>query len=61
MQIFTILAFITLPLTLITGIFGMNTDHTPIVGVPGDFWIVIGIMAVLGSSFFIYFKRKGWL
>lgn len=61
MKTLTILAFVTFPLTLISSVFGMNTDHMPIVGLPGDFWIVTGMMVVLATLFFVYFKRKGWL
>ncbi len=61
MKTFTILAFITLPLSLISQLFSMNTHATPILGVPGDFWIVIGIMALTGGLCFVYFKRRGWL
>ncbi|MDE1924790.1 MAG: CorA family divalent cation transporter [Patescibacteria group bacterium] len=61
MKTFTVLAFITLPLTLITGIFGMNTRYTPLICNAGDFWIVIGMMMVVGIGFVAYFIRKGWL
>lgn len=61
MKILTIMAFVTFPLSLIAGIFGMNTDFNPIVGMPFDFWVVIGIMAGLTSTFFIFFKYKKWL
>jgi magnesium transporter len=61
MKILTIMAFVTFPLTLITSIFGMNTEYLPIVGLPGDFWIILGFMALLALSFFIFFKRKKWL
>ncbi len=61
MKTFTILAFITLQLSLISQLFSMNTHTTPILGLPGDFWIVIGIMALTGAVFFVYFKKKGWL
>ena len=60
MKIFTIMAFTTFPLTLLSSIFGMNTHYLPIVGMPGDFWYVIGMMAVMTSSFFAYFKYKRW-
>jgi magnesium transporter len=60
MKILTIMAFTTFPLTLISSIFGMNTHYLPIVGMPGDFWIVIGIMAFLMLSFFTFFKYKRW-
>jgi magnesium transporter len=61
MKTLTIMAFITLPLTLITGIFGMNTEHTPIVGNDMDFWVVLCIMAIVSLVLFVYFKRKKWL
>jgi magnesium transporter len=61
MKVLTIMAFVTFPLTLISSILGMNTDYLPIVGLPGDFWIVTGFMAFLAVVFFIYFKRKKWL
>lgn len=60
MKILTIMAFVVFPLSLIASIFGMNT-HLPIVGLPGDFWIVIGGMAMLTVFFFAYFKYKKWL
>ena len=61
MKIFTILAFITFPLTLFTSMFGMNTVTTPIVGNEGDFWIILSIMGVVSVSFFAYFKHKDWI
>ncbi len=61
MKTLTIMAFITFPLTLITGIFSMETTTKPIVGMQGDFWIILGIMAATMTIFFVVFKRKGWL
>lgn len=63
MKIFTILAFITFPLTLFTSLFGMNTsvDNTPIVGHPLDFWIILGAMGLVTILFFVYFKYKRWI
>lgn len=61
MKTFTILAFITFPLTLFTSLFGMNTVTTPIVGDNGDFWIILGIMVIVTIFFFVYFKYKKWI
>lgn len=61
MKTLTIMAFITFPLTLISSIFGMNTVTMPLTGTPGDFWLIIFIMAVASVGFFIYFKHKNWL
>lgn len=60
-KLLTIFAVIVFPLSLLAAIFGMNTDYLPIVGWPGDFWIVIGLMAA-GTIFMIaFFKKKRWI
>ncbi len=61
MRIFTILAFVTYPLTLFSSMFGMNTTHTPIVGAKYDFWIIMGIMVCVSVGFFTYFRHRKWL
>lgn len=61
MKFFTILAFLILPLTLITSIFGMNTIHLPIIGFKYDFWIVIGLMTIVSLAMYLYFKYKKWI
>ena len=61
MKVLTIMAFVTFPLSLVASIFGMNTEYLPIVGRPGDFWIVIEIMAVLTLFMFWFFKHNKWL
>jgi len=61
MKNLTIMAFVTFPLVLVSSMFSMNARYMPIVGAPGDFWIILGIMSVLALFFFIYFKTKRWL
>lgn len=61
MKVFTILAFVTFPLTLVAAIFGMDTRETPIVGSPHDFWIIIGLMLFAACTMFFIFRRKKWL
>lgn len=61
MKFFTIMAFITLPLTLFTSLFGMNTSSAPFVGHPLDFWIITGIMLATAVAFFAFFRYKRWL
>lgn len=57
----TIMAFITFPLTLFSSMFGMNTEQTPIIGHPYDFWIIVGIMWCVTIFFFSFFKYKRWI
>jgi magnesium transporter len=61
MKTFTILVFVTFPLTLFTSLFSMNTSFNPVIGHPWDFWIIVGIMLSAAVAFFAYFKHKRWL
>ncbi len=61
MKVFTILAFVTFPLSLIASIFGMNTKYIPIVGVTHDFWLVLSIMLFATFAMFGFFRYKKWL
>ena len=61
MKVLTIMAFITFPLSLFTSMFGMNTIHTPILGIAGDFWVIVGIMSFITLCFFAFFRYQRWL
>ncbi len=61
MKVLTIMAFLTLPATLIAGVFGMNTVGTPIIGSSQDFWVVVGIMLLSILGLLSYFKYKKWI
>ena len=57
----TVIATIMLPLTLVTGIYGMNFESIPGLKSPLGFWSVIGAMAVLAAAMLALFRRTGWL
>lgn len=61
MKLFTILAFIGLPLSAIPQIFGMNTVNNPLIGHPYDFWSVLVIIGAVVSGLFAWFRFKRWL
>lgn len=61
MKTFTIMAFITFPLSLFTSLFGMNTENTPLVSSEHGFWYIIGIMTFISLCFFAYFRYKRWI
>ncbi len=56
----TIIATIMLPLTLISGIYGMNVDY-PGVGSHLGFWSAMGLMGGIGALLVYYFRRRKWL
>jgi len=55
------LSFVAFPAILLAEIFTMNTNGTPIVNRPDAFWIVIGLMAIMVVTTYVYFKKKDWL
>lgn len=60
MKMLTVLAFLTLPASLIASIFNMSTS-LPLVGEPYDFEIVISMMIFASACMFLLFKYKKWL
>lgn len=59
MRTFTTLSFLTFPFMLIAGIFSMNREN-PIVGLPGGFWMIAGVIIAGMVVMAVYFKKKGW-
>ncbi len=61
MKILTIFTATMMPLTLITGIYGMNFDNMPELKSPHGYYVVLGVMLVVMTSMILFFKRKKWL
>ncbi|HEY3365700.1 MAG TPA: magnesium/cobalt transporter CorA [Symbiobacteriaceae bacterium] len=61
MQTLTIVSTIMLPLTLITGIFGMNFVGIPLIGTRWGFTAIMAVMGAIGIVMIIYFRRKKWM
>ena len=57
----TILATITLPLTLVTGYFGMNFEYLPLLKNPNGIWFATAGMIGITVSMLALFKYKKWL
>jgi magnesium transporter len=60
LQILTIFSVVLLPLTLISGIFGMNVEF-PGEGTHTAFWLVVGLMVATIVGMVGFFKYKRWL
>lgn len=61
MRVFTAITTIFMPLTFITGIYGMNLDFIPGMHMRGGSYILLGFMMLLGISMFFIFRKKEWL
>ena len=59
--VLTIVSTIILPLTLITGIYGMNFDDIPEIHIPGGYYICIAFMIAIVVGQLWLFRRLGWL
>jgi magnesium transporter len=57
----TVIATIVLPLTLISGIYGMNFDIMPELHSPYGYYYALGLMAAVGGGMIGYFKWKRWI
>jgi magnesium transporter len=60
LRILTVVSVILLPLTLITGIFGMNV-HFPGFDTVWAFWTVAGVMLGTALGLVAFFRYKRWL
>jgi magnesium transporter len=62
MKVLTVVATVFMPLTLLTGIWGMNV-HLPLLpgGETAQFWWVAGLMAVIVVIMLAVFRRRRWI
>lgn len=60
MKLLTIITSVFAPLTFIAGIYGMNFEHIPEVKWKYGYFFAICLMAAIGFSMLLWFKRKGW-
>jgi magnesium transporter len=60
MKILAIISAIFIPLTLITGIYGMNFEHMPELAQPLAYPIVLGSIGIIGITMAIFFKVRRW-
>ncbi len=60
-RVLTVFSAILLPLTLVSGIFGMNFPDLPLVDQESGFWVLIGLMLTGAIASWLYFYRRGFV
>lgn len=60
MRVLAVITTIFMPLTLITGIYGMNFKFMPELDWPFGYFTVLGVMGGLGLTLYLYFRRR-WI
>ena len=61
MKVLTVITTIFIPLSLIAGIYGMNFQFMPELGIPWSYPIVIIVMIIIGVLMIAMFRKKKWL
>ncbi len=60
-QILTVFSFVSYAPMIVAAIFTLNaTNHMPIVGMNGDFWIVTGLMGAAALLFLLVARLNRW-
>jgi zinc transporter len=59
--VISIVAFIFLPLTFVTGLLGMNVEGIPYAREPWAFWGVVGFCVLIGALVLGWFMWRHWL
>jgi magnesium transporter len=61
MKFLTIFTSVLMPLTVITGLYGMNFEHMPELHWRWGYPLVLAVMALTAAGVLLYFRRRGWL
>lgn len=67
MKVLTIIATVFMPLSFITGLYGMNFDrqtspwNMPELGWHWGYFYALGVMLAIALGFVWYFRRRGWI
>lgn len=60
MKMFTLLATLMAPATVIGGIFGMNFDVIPLAHQSAGFWFAVGGMLLIPLGMILWFRSRRW-
>jgi len=61
MKVLTIIATIFIPLSFFAGLYGMNFEYMPELGVRWAYPALLGFMASVAGGMLLLFRRRGWL
>lgn len=60
MKVLTVIATVMMPLTVITGIYGMNFKYMPELYWKYGYFAVLGVMGAITIGMIHYFRKRGW-
>jgi len=56
----TVLSMIFMPITFLAGIWGMNFENMPLLGMKFGYIVAIIVMLLIAIGMYLYYRRKGW-
>ncbi|MBI2637040.1 MAG: magnesium transporter CorA family protein [Parcubacteria group bacterium] len=60
-KLLTVISVSLLPMTLLTGFYGMNVQSLPFVNHPNALWLVFGVLFLIIVTSLAVFRRKDWV
>jgi len=61
MKVLTIIATIFIPLSFMTGVYGMNFEYMPELKWHWSYFVLWGLMLAVAGGMLLFFRRKKWL
>lgn len=61
MRVLTVFSTVMLPLTFITGLYGMNFDYMPYLHFEFGFELAMAVMVGIAVAMYWFFKRRHWI
>lgn len=61
MQTLTIVTVVFVPITFMAGVYGMNFEYMPELGIRRAYFFLLGAMLLVVAAILVFFYRKGWL
>jgi magnesium transporter len=61
MKVLTIIATIFIPLTFISGVYGMNFRYMPEIEWKYGYFAILGFMLLIGVVMLLFFRKKKWI
>ncbi|MDX1439294.1 MAG: magnesium/cobalt transporter CorA, partial [Rubricoccaceae bacterium] len=61
MKVLTVVGALFIPLSFLTGLYGMNFDNIPELHFEYGYFFLLGVMVIITTATLYYFRRKRWL
>ncbi|MER9583771.1 transporter [Mesorhizobium sp. M0276] len=59
LYVLSVMTAVLLPMTIISGLFGMNVGGLPLVNTPMGFWVVSAVSLVIAAATYLFVRRLG--